>query len=76
MSDRLLDQIQSPEDLRALPADDLLRAADDITPIFGKSQRSRADQSLDRSGDAAFVEARDACLAAAATVSAAAARQG
>ena len=58
-------------DAVVVAADDLLRAADDITPIFGKSQRSRADQSLDRSGDAAFVEARDACLAAAAAVSAA-----
>ena len=30
MSDRLLDQIQSPEDLRALPADDLLRVTEEL----------------------------------------------
>ncbi|KAH8054419.1 hypothetical protein JL721_10544 [Aureococcus anophagefferens] len=39
----------------------------------GRRAGGPADQSLDRSGDAAFVEARDACLAAAAAVSAAAA---
>ncbi|KAH8080345.1 vesicular-fusion protein sec18 [Aureococcus anophagefferens] len=58
-------------DAVVVAADDLLRAAD-ATPVFAGAG-GPADQSLDRSGDAAFVEARDACLAAAAAVSAAAA---